>query len=196
MAEKNLPSRIIEAINADDEVALKQIFNENPAELDVQTFMGGQTWLGYACQKGKLAAVQCLLTLGARPEIGDKHDGAQPICSAARFGHADIVVLLLQHGVPLEVDASVRNPLFAAVVGRSPESVELLLAAGIDSRARYNSSTMADMDAVAFALMRGEQQCAEIIARWNARGDEGEMQRALAIADKIANINAYRKVRH
>jgi hypothetical protein len=54
---------------------------------------------------------------------------------------------------------------------------------------------MEDMDAVAFALMRGEKECAEIIALWNANGDEDAAKIALNNADQIAEENAYRKKR-
>ena len=47
------------------------------------------------------------------------------------------------------------NPLFARIVGRSPEVAYLLLERGIDTRVRYNTETMKNMDAVAFAMMWG-----------------------------------------
>lgn len=152
--------------------------------------MAGQTWLGYAAQKGRLTAIRALRDLGADINIGDKHEDAKPICSAASGGHPEAVRLLLEMGAQLDVDASVRNPLFSAIVGRSPESVQTLLEAGIDGRIRYTTPTMKDMDAVAFAILRGERQCAEVIARWNADCDEEAIVDALRQADDIAESNA------
>ena len=190
MSVTSLPAQIFAAINAEDASALRQLFTENPSALNAHTFMAGQTWLGYAAQKGKLAAIRALSDLGADVNVGDKHDGAKPICSAASSGNSSAVRLLLELGAQLDIDASVRNPLFSAIVGRSPETVRILLEARIDARIRYNSTTMKDMDAVAFALLRGEQESAEVIARWNAGGDEAATLVALQEADKTAENNA------
>lgn len=190
MSVKSLAASIIDAINDQDVEQLDNLFSENPEQLDVQTFMGGQTWIGYASQKGKLRTIEKLFGMGADINIGDSHYGSKPICSAADNGHFEIAKYLIDHGSDLDVDASVRNPLFAAVVGRSPEIVRLLLDAGIDATVRYNSPTMTNMDAVAFALMRGENECARLIAHWNAKGDNAAAQQALAEADAIADKNA------
>lgn len=190
MSNKSHPASIFEAINNQDLGQIEVLFSDNPGELNVQTFMAGQTWLGYASQKGKLSVVAKLAEMGSDINIGDSHYNSKPICSAADNGHYDVAKYLIEHGSDLDVDASVRNPLFAAIVGRSPDIVRLLLDSGVDATVRYNSDTMKNMDAVAFALMRGEQECAEIIARWNARGDEAVAQKALAEADVIADVNA------
>lgn len=191
MTEKSLPLQLIEAINSEDQTTLRELIKENSEQLNLQTFMAGQTWLGYACQKGKLAAIAELCELGADLNLGDSHAGAAPICSAADNGHAEAVRYLVARGAELHVDASVRNPLFAAIVGRSPEAVEILLDAGIDAKVIYNSPTMRNMDAVAFALMRGERRCAELIAYRNADGEQSKAERALREADEIAERNAH-----
>lgn len=64
-------------------------------------------------------------------------------------------------------------------MGRSPDCVQLLLDAGIDSGVTYNSETMTDMDAVAFALMRGEAECAKFIAAHNLNGNTEEIEEYL-----------------
>jgi hypothetical protein len=101
-----------------------------------------------------------------------------------------VVAFLLDSGAILDTDASVRNPLFASIVGRSPSIAHVLLKRGINSRARYTTSTMQDMDATAFALMRGEHECARVIALWNANGDGEAAAAALIAADQIATRTA------
>ena len=191
MENKNNLLKIIESIRNQDCQALESLLKENPEQISAYTLMAGQTWLGYAAQLGKLEAIRTLVKVGCEINQGDKHDGAAPLDSAAANGHYDVVEYLLQAGARLDTTLPVRNPLFAAIIGRSPGIVRLLLEAGIDSTVRYNSATMKDMDAVAFALMRGEQECARIIALWNAKGDEQIATAKLAEADEIAERNAH-----
>jgi ankyrin repeat protein len=184
-------AQIYKAIADDDYEGVRNIFAHHPNELNVPTFMAGQTWLGYAAQAGKLSAVKALVEIGADPNIGDETYGAKPLCSACSNGHQAIAEYLLEHGADLDTETSARNPLFSAIVGRSPECVRTILTVGIDAAIRYDSDTMRNMDAAAFALMRGERECAAIIARWNAGGDEAAASRALARADEIAQRNAH-----
>jgi len=186
MAEKSLSMQIIEAIEKEDSRTILKLFKENPEQRSVHTFMGGQSWLGYASQIGKLEAVKMLVKLGVDVNLGDKNYGSRPICSAADNGHYDLVEFLINNGTKLDVSESVRNALFAAIVGRDPRIVKLLLEAGIDSKVVYNSKTMKNMDAIAFSLLNGELECAQIIALWNAGGDEQEAKLLLDKADKVA----------
>lgn len=190
MDVKSIPAQIIDVIKSEDCENITNLFNSHPEYLTFFTPFGGQTWLGYAAQLGKLAAVKVLIKLGIDVNIGDRFDDGKPICSAAANNHYEVVEYLLTQGAILDVSLSVRNPLFAAIVGRSPQIVSLLLNAGIDSTVRYDSPTMRNMDAVAFALMRGETECAELVALWNAKGDSVVAAAALLEADSIAEDNA------
>jgi ankyrin repeat protein len=191
---KSLPAMISDAVNASDLPAIRQLLTAHPDQLSVLTFFGGQTWLGYAAQKGQLAVMQALAAMGA--DINQPgREGIRPIMVAANFGNADVVAWLLAQGAVLDTDASVRNPLFGAITGRSPESVRMLLAAGIDTSVRYQD-TWDNMDALAFALMRGEAECAALIADHLAAGDAALRARLLAEADEIADRNANPQRRH
>ncbi|WP_164156003.1 ankyrin repeat domain-containing protein [Sandarakinorhabdus rubra] len=185
---KSLPALIAEAVNASDLPAIRQLFTDHPEQLHAQTFFAGQTWLGYAAQKGQLAVVETLAALGADINQGDR-EGARPIVSAARFGHANVAGWLLSQGALLDTDVSVRNPLFGAITGQSPSIVRMLLAAGIDAGVRYHD-TWADLDALAFALLRGEAECAALIADHLSAGNVALRVRLLAEADTIAETNA------
>ncbi|MCU7804202.1 MAG: ankyrin repeat domain-containing protein [Candidatus Thiodiazotropha sp. (ex Lucinoma borealis)] len=83
-----------------------------------------------------------LVKLGLDVNAGDKRENVRPICSAASGGYYDVVQYLLNNGAELDVSVSVCNPLFSAIVDRSPDIVKLLLEAGIGSGVRYNSDTM------------------------------------------------------
>ncbi|HKY22528.1 MAG TPA: ankyrin repeat domain-containing protein [Vicinamibacterales bacterium] len=192
MGEQKTPAaQIARAIKDRDIDGLRRLLSDHPEQVASFTPIGAQTWVGYAAQVGNLPAVELLAHVGADLSRGDERENSAPICSAAFGNHQDVVTYLLKAGVPLDTSMSVRNPLFAAIVGRSSKIVRILLEAGIDSTVRYNSSTMTDMDAVAFALMRGERECAQIIALWNAKGAERAAETALRAADQIAEVNAY-----
>jgi ankyrin repeat protein len=80
-------------------------------------------------------------------------DGWTPLHLAAAFGTPEAAQLLLEHGAP--VDAVAKNPqanqpLHAALaLGRNPETIRLLLAAGADPNARQTAGYTALFSAAA-----------------------------------------------
>lgn len=182
---------LIDAINADDVRTVRELFEQNPDQRDIFTPFGGGTWLHYAAQSGSDAVINYLLESGMDIDVRSRWDGITALCSAAQTNRVSTVRLLIEKGIILDTSEAVKNPLFSAIVGQSPEAVRLILEAGIDSKVRYDSPTMHDMDAIAFALMRGERECAEMIAHWNAGGDQAMADQALVEADKIAERNAH-----
>jgi ankyrin repeat protein len=189
MPEKTVPAKIIDAIKAEDGDVIRSLFEENPDQIEFYTPFSAQTWLGYAAQIGNIESIKTLIDIGLDINTGDKREDVKPICSASHE-HYNTVKFLLEKGAVLDVSLSVRNPLFAAIVGRSPEIVKLLLEAGIDSKIIYNSNTMKGMDAGAFALMRGETELAKILATWNTDGSEEAISKYIQNADKVAELNA------
>lgn len=184
---------ISDAVNAGDVLAIRQLFTDHPDQLYVQTFFGGQSWLGYAAQKGQLAVVKAPAALGADIDH-EGREGVRPLMVAASFGQSEVVAWLLSQGAVLDTGASVSNPLFGAITGQSPDIVQMLLAAGIDAGVRHGDG-WDGMDALAFALMRGEAECAALIANHLAAGDTGLRARLLAEADAVAKRNACPKQR-
>jgi uncharacterized protein len=187
-----LMRQIVDAIKSGNLTAVGELIRTNPEQLHFKTPFGGQTWLGYAAGNAPLEMVNELLDLGFDVNEGGR-DNVKPLCDACYKGRLDVVRLLLDAGSVFDTAVSVQNPLFSAIVGRSPEIVGLLLERGIDATVRYNSKTMTNMDAVAFALMQGETECARIIAQWNAKGDEVAADAALVEGLRIAKENAYMK---
>ncbi len=190
MAPESLPIQVIEAIDTEDIDSINRLFNENPEQVAFETFFAGQTWLGYAARNGKLNALKALQQIGIGIDTPDSTYGIRPICVASGKGQSNIVLYLLDQGATMDVDLSVRNPLFAAIVCGSKEVVDILLAAGLDSTVRYDSETMTGMDAVAFALMRGEIEIAHVIALHNASGDVDSAEAAVANGLEVAKANA------
>jgi uncharacterized protein len=191
--EKSTSASISEAIRNGNLELIRFLFSQNPDQINSHTYMAGQTWLGYAAQIGNILSIKELIGCGFDINIGDKHNNQRPISSAAHNGHLEAVDLLLQEGADLPTATSIENPLIAAIVGRSPAIVQLLLDAGINSTVRYNTEAMKEMDAVAFAMMQGEIECAEIIARWNTGGEHAAYHAALSEAKRIARLNVVPK---
>jgi uncharacterized protein len=195
--EKSLLKQIWDAIKNGDCELIKSLIVEHPEQKEVYVPFGGATWLGYAAALGTLDTVKTLIDLGFDVNKGDKYDDRKPISDAASKGRSDVVAYLLSQGAVLDTSLSVRNPLFSAISGgtaeavssASPEVVKLLLEAGIDSKVRYNSKTMKNMDALAFARMWGKMECARMIALWNANGDEALAKEALVEGERIAYAN-------
>lgn len=188
---KSLPAQIIEVIKNDDVDALRALIASDPKQLTWHTPFAGETWLGYAASKGKLGSMALLVELGADVNQGDHRENVKPICSAASNNQLEAVEFLLSRGATLDTEVSVQNPLFSAIIGRSPRIVNQLLQAGINYSVRYNTPTMKNMDAIAFALMRGENECARAIAFWVAGGKEVEISSILKEAAAIAERNAH-----
>lgn len=190
---KSVTARISEAIRNENRQELLGLFRDNPEQIGSYTYFGSQTWLGYAAQIGKLNSIQTLVEIGLNINTGDKRDDRKPICSAAANNHYNVAEFLLKNDAVLDTAKSIQNPLFASIIGRSPEITRLLLEAGIDCTVRYNTQTMENMDAISFALMRGENECAKIIASWLTGGNEIKVKLLLKEADDIAANNAYGK---
>jgi len=191
MSEESIPKKMVEAIRAEACEKIQRLLQENPEQISFNTPFGTQSWLGYAAQIGKLISAKVLVANGIDVNTGDKRDNRKPICGAAANGHLELVEYLIDSGSILDTSLSVRNPLFAAVVGKSSKITQLLLEAGIDSSVRYNSATMTNMDTLAFSLMRGEQKCAEIIAQWNAKNYRVKANALLEEAKSIAENNKF-----
>lgn len=169
--------------------ALKELLSAEPEQIRAYTPFGGGTWLHYAAGEGDVDAVRLLLSLGSDVNVGDFREGRRAICDASMFGHENVVKVLLGAGSKLDTSESIRNPLFAAIIGRSVEIVKLLLDYEIDSSIRYTGESMKNMDAIAFALERGEREIAAVIARHNANDDAAKAESLLAEGMEIAKLN-------
>lgn len=193
---------LADAIEARDLDQVKIVLAENREHIFHYTPFAGATWLHFAASEGATSIVEFLIDQGLDVNVGDHRDGRSPLADAAFGGHLDVVRLLLNRGAILDTSSSVRNPLFAAIsgsihinaswappTGEAPGIVSLLLEQGIDSRVRYNSPTMKNMDAISFAIQMGASELGRMVALWNANGDEDAANEALREARIIAGID-------
>jgi uncharacterized protein len=181
---------IAECIENGDAEGLKRLLQAAPEKLHWQTPFAGGTWLHYAAGLEHVSVLNALTDLGLDVNTPSMRDDARKaICDAAHAARSENALFLLDAGSDLDTDASVRNPLFAAIVGQAAEIVRLVIERGIDASVRYNSETMIDMDATAFALWRGETDIARIVALHQAGGSEGKAQALLDEARDVVSRN-------
>jgi ankyrin repeat protein len=168
---------------------LRDLLSSDPQQLNAITPFAGGTWLHYAAHEGDIDAVRLLLSLGLNVNVGDAREGRAPICDASLGGHEDVVKALLDAGAALDTSEAVRNPLFAAIIGRSLPIVRLLLSRHIETNVQYDGPSMKKMGAVAFALERGEVEIAKEVALWSAGGDEKLATQMLERGREVARLN-------
>jgi ankyrin repeat protein len=190
MSTQSTASKIVEAIKLENLDMIRTLFKNNPDQKKLFTPFGSQTWLGYAAQTGKLNSLKVLEDIGISIDQGDKRENRKPICSAAANNHDDVVDYLLGKGAELDTETSVSNPLFAAIVGDSVRAIKLILKAGINSQVRYNTNTMKDMDALAFSIMRGCRDGAELIALHASSNNRSKADELITSAREVAKGNA------
>uniref|UniRef100_A0A3P8VF95 Tetratricopeptide repeat, ankyrin repeat and coiled-coil containing 2 n=1 Tax=Cynoglossus semilaevis TaxID=244447 RepID=A0A3P8VF95_CYNSE len=90
----------------------------------------GLTALSWACLKGHLPVVRCLVENGAATDHADKN-GRTPLDLAAFYGDSEVVQFLVDHGAMIEhVDYSGMRPLDRAVGCRNTSVVVALLKKG------------------------------------------------------------------
>lgn len=186
MKEVRFNPAISAAIRAKDLPALRELLNAEPEQVTAFTPFAAGTWLHFAAREGDEDAVRHLLSLGIDVNVGDSREGRAPLCDAYLGNHPNIVQRLLASGASIDTTEPVRNPLFAAITGRSPESAAVLLAHGLDTKVTYDGPHMTQMDAVAFALERGEQDIARAIAE---KDSPMNIENRLSDARRVAALN-------
>lgn len=187
--EKKPAAYIWEAICDADVEDVKKLFAQYPDQINTYIPFGGGTFLHLAASEPSLDMVKCLVEIGFDINKMSSAEGDAAIADACRNGHYGIVEYLLDKGAAMDVSDSVRNPLFGAIVGRSVDIAKLLIERGIDTSARYPGDDRKGMDAIAFALERGESNIARVIAEWNAKGDMAKAEALLAEGMEIARLN-------
>lgn len=166
---------------------LKDLFRRFPDFVALEV-PGSGNWLIYGCRHGTAAVVEFLLDAGFDLNKLNRRGDMGALDAAATAGNIQSVDLLVSRGATLRTDSASLNPLFGAILGRSPAVARKLLAAGIDTNKRYTlgAQTNPSVDAVAFAMLHGQREIAHLIALANAGDDEEIAQAAMAEGLRIA----------
>ncbi|HBF37743.1 MAG TPA: hypothetical protein DDW50_10515 [Firmicutes bacterium] len=149
------------AIKQDDVEKAVRLIGSDSELLNMMTPFG--SWLHVAASHGKLEIVKRLVKLGAdiNKQGGVFNGGA--LNEAATEGHFEIVKFLLSCGADIDISDPERNPLFGAILSGNADIVRLLIGCGIDTHVKYTGKSMKNMDALAFAIERGQKEIADLL---------------------------------
>lgn len=155
--------RIRKAIKNGDVDEAIRLLSEDESLLYLDTPFG--TWLHMAAAHGRLDIVRWLILHGIDVNVRGATIEGRPLDEAASNGHIDIVKFLIDSGATLDVRDSVRNPLFAAIVGGLSDShteiAKFLIDSGIDTSKRYPN--LDNMDALEFAREWGRSDIVKLL---------------------------------
>lgn len=180
---------IWKSIAAGDTARVTKLLVDYPFLIDARIPFGGGTFLHLAASKQSPKLVEALVMAGFNIDAPSSLDGHTALMVACSYGNHHVAKYLLDHGAKIDVGDPSRNALFGAVIGRSIEAVEMLLEHQIDVEVRYTGASMKDVDAISFALERGERAIAARIADHIAGRDEVLAERLLERALAIASRN-------
>ena len=141
--------RVLELIGSDEEL------------LHMMTPFG--TWLHVAASHGKLEIVKRLIDLGVDINLRGGTFNGGAIKNAASNGNIEIVEYLLSCGAKMDVSEPERNPLYGAITNGHVDIARLLIERGIDIKIKYTGNYMKNMDALAFAIERGQKEIAALL---------------------------------
>ena len=154
---------IRDAIQRGDVLGVATLIDDDRDILNMMTPFG--TWLHVAATFGKLEIVKRLVEMGIDVNMRGGTFGGNALNSAASAGHVEVVEYLFSHGAKLDVSEPERNPLFGAIHGGHLNVAEFLISKGIDQKIKYTGSSMNNMDALAFAIERGQKEIATVLRK-------------------------------
>lgn len=164
MAEKTFVKDMWDTIRQGDLERVVALIDADRERLHMTTVFG--TWLHFAASEGQLEIVKYFISQGLDVNARSESDssGYTPINAAASKGYVEVVRYLLSCGAILDVSrGGQENPLFRAVLNGHTEVVKLLIDSGIDTKIKYNTKTMRNMDALALAYEWGKSEVVKIL---------------------------------
>lgn len=181
-------SNVLEAIHSSDLEALRDVLESCPEAINFEAVFVVD-WLNYASQFSDRHILEYLVEKGLSVNKADPESGERAINHAASNGNVENVSFLLSIGAELDDSTVITNPLFSAVLGRSKEIAAMMLERGANSKKTYSTNRKLEIDALAFAVERGEMEIANMIAIHNSQGNQERANALLQAADKIADQN-------
>lgn len=124
--------KFLEAVEKSDLEKVKTLVNKNATVVDARDVSDGHTAIMTTVKRRDAGWLRYLLTLGANPNIADKH-GVTPLMLASQLGFVQGIEMLAQKGAKIDDsnDAG-ETPLILAVHRRDIPMLRVLLAAGAD----------------------------------------------------------------
>lgn len=150
-----------ETINKGDLAAFKAYIEAKPDRLHTVTLFG--TWLHLAIMRGQPEIAKYLIDAGLDVNKNSGISDSNSADFAASNGDLEMLKYVHAKGAIFDTSEPTRNPLFSAIYGGHKQVVEWLLESGIDYSVKYTGENMTNMDAIAFAMERGQTAIARTI---------------------------------
>ncbi|KAI3875367.1 hypothetical protein MKW98_000044 [Papaver atlanticum] len=141
---------------------LKYLIQEMGVDIEVRDGRG-ETPLSFAAIKGRLAAVEYLLEIGANPEMVDDFN-CSPLHHASVKGHNNVIPLLLSKGINVDITNDFGSPLQYAATAGKHNTVKLLLDHGANPNLVFHD-TFTPLHA---SIHSQSWQCVELLLKAGA----------------------------
>lgn len=82
---------------------------------------------------------------------------------AVSEGKLEIVEYLISYGAKMDIRNASKNPLFRAIYGGYVDIAKLLIEKGIDTKIKYNTPFMRNMDALKLAYKKGQNEIIKLL---------------------------------
>ncbi|WEF32875.1 ankyrin repeat domain-containing protein [Pseudoduganella chitinolytica] len=148
--------------NFNNEVA-RHLLTEDTSLINAMTPFG--TLLHVASAAGNIDIIHYLIAHGADINTRGGALGGSALNEAASDGRIEVVRYLLSHGAAMDTSEPERNPLFSSIYGGHVEVSRILISNGIDVTVRYTGESMKEMDALAYAVERGQKEIAALLSK-------------------------------
>lgn len=147
----------------------REILIAHPELVNLHTFFAGGTLLHYAAAKSNVGMLELLVKMGFDVNLKGSTYQDSALHAACCNGHLENARTLLRLGAAIEQQNSYNDPVFGAIIGKSPAIVELLALSGADLSKRYTLESGDNVDPYDFATLRDEGECAATVARLRSR---------------------------
>jgi len=147
--------QLIRYMHSNNKSALQEIFQTNPKA--VNSFLIGGSLLNTAVETGNLSMVKFLIE---NDELDIRRFGGTELYNAVTNDQISIAEILLDAGIPMNIQCPEMNPLYAAIECENLDMVKLLIAKGFDFRVQYKDE---DRNALAYAQSYGADDIAQYL---------------------------------
>ena len=121
------------------------------------------TWLHLAILRGQPEIAKYLIDAGVDVNQNSGISDSNSLHVAASHGALEMLKYVHAKGATFDTSEPTRNPLFGAIYGGHKHVVKFLLDNRIDYAVKYTGKSMTNMDAIAFAMERGQTEIAKMI---------------------------------
>lgn len=137
----------------------------------------GGTWLHEAATAGMADFVLWLIK--SNVNVNELDDlGNSAIYYASSYGHVPVINILASNNAVIDLTSVDSNLIFAAIEGGHTGAVRSLVNLGVDYRKSYTRGSMVNMDALGYAIERGQTEIADYLRSLGMTDPSGPTRRS------------------